>query len=141
MSHHRSQRGGGAAVGGGVPGSTSADGEVRVGLTDVILENGPEDPQYGRVLSQAASLRFFTLYAEYKRSMELSNNAQSISRPLLLVSQLLGKFIRSFLSRTYFDGTELQDDDLRETLATRTRSVGRVTILIRLLRRQRCAIV
>ena len=108
MSQHRSQRGGGAAVGGGVPGSTSADGEVRVGLTDVILENGPEDPQYGRVLSQAASLRFFTLYAEYKRSMELSNNAQSISRPVLSVSQLLlRKSIRSCLSRTYFDRTEL----------------------------------
>ena len=69
------------------------------------------------VFSQAASLRFFTHYAEYERRMELSNNAQSISRPVLSVSQLLRKSIRSCLSRTYFDGTELQDDDLREALA------------------------
>ena len=48
--------------------------------------------------------------------MALSNNAQSISRPVLSVSQLLRKSIRSCLSRTYFDGTERQDDDLREAL-------------------------
>ena len=115
MSQHRSQRGGGVAAGGGSPGSTSADGEVRVGLTDLILGNGPEAPQYGNVF--AASLRFFAQYAEYERSMELNNNTQSISRPVLSVSQLLRKSIRSCLSRTYFDGTELQDDDLRDALA------------------------
>ena len=49
--------------------------------------------------------------------MELSNNAQSLSRPVLSLSQLLHRSIRSCLSRTYFDGTELQDDDLREALA------------------------
>ena len=49
--------------------------------------------------------------------MELGNNAQSMSRRELSVSQLQRKSIRSWLSRTYFDGTELQDDDLRETLA------------------------
>ena len=56
MSQHRSQGGGGAAAGGVSLGSTSADGELRVGLTDLILGNGPEAPQYGRVFSQAASL-------------------------------------------------------------------------------------
>ena len=66
---------------------------------------------------KAASLRFFTLYVEYEQSMELSNNAQSISRPVPSVSQLLRKSIRSCLSRTYFDGTELQDDDRSEALA------------------------
>ena len=49
--------------------------------------------------------------------MELSNNAQSISRPVLSVAQLLRQSIRSRLSRAYFDGTELQEDDLREALA------------------------
>ena len=117
MSRHRSQRGGDVAAGGGSSGSTSADGEVRVGLTDLILGNGPEAPQYGRVFSQAASLRFFTQYAEYERSMELSNKAQSISRPVLSVARLLRKSTRSCLSRTHFDGTELQEDDLREALA------------------------
>ena len=49
--------------------------------------------------------------------MELSNNVQSISRPVLSVSQLQRRSIRSCRSRTYIDGTELQDDDLREALA------------------------
>ena len=39
MSQHRSQRGGGVAAGGGSPGCTSADGEVRVGLIGLILGN------------------------------------------------------------------------------------------------------
>ena len=43
--------------------------------------------------------------------MELGNNAQSISRPVFSVAQLLRRSIRSCLSRTYFDGTELQEDD------------------------------
>ena len=86
MAQHRSQRGGGAVAGGGSSGSTSADGEVRVGLTDLIVGKGPEAPQYGRVFSQAASLRFFTQYAEFERNMALSNKAQSISRPVLSVA-------------------------------------------------------
>ena len=118
MSQRRSQRGGAAAAeGGGSQGPTSADDEVRIGLNDLILGNGPGAPQYGRVFSQAASLRFYTKYAEYERAMELSNNAQSISRPVLSVAQLLRQSIRSCLSLTYFDGTELQEDDLREALA------------------------
>ena len=117
MAQHRSQRGGGAVAGGGSSGSTSADGEVRVGLTDLIVGKGPEAPQYGRVFSQAASLRFFTQYAEFERSMGLINKAHSISRPVLSASQLLRKFIPTCLSQTYLDGTELQDNDLREALA------------------------
>ena len=57
------------------------------------------------MFSEASSLCFFTQYA------------QSISRPVLSVVQLLRKSIRSCLSRTYFDGTELQSIDLREALA------------------------
>ena len=49
--------------------------------------------------------------------MGLSNNAQSISRPVRSVSQLLHQSIRSCLSRTYFDGTDLLEADLREALA------------------------
>ena len=54
--------------------------------------------------------------------MELSNNAQSLSRPVLSLSQLLHRSIRSCLSRTYFDGTEVQDDDLRNALAKHAES-------------------
>ena len=82
MSEHRAQRRGGVAAGGDSPGSTFADGEVRVGLTDLILGNGPEAPQYSRVFSQAASLQCFSQYAVYERSMEFSNNAHSIPRPI-----------------------------------------------------------
>ena len=118
MSQRRSQRGGAAAAeGGGSQGSTSADDEVRIGLNYLILGNGPGAPQYGRDFSQAASLRFYTQYTEYEQAMELSNNAQSISRPVLSVAQLLRQSIRSCLSRTFFGGTELQEDDLREALA------------------------
>ena len=49
--------------------------------------------------------------------MELSNNAQCISRPVLSVAQLLRQSIRSCLSRAFFDGNELQRDNLREALA------------------------
>ena len=84
---------------GGSQGSSSSDGEVLVGLTDVILSNGPEASQCGRVFSQSASLRFYTQYAEYDRSIEFSNSEQSISRPALSVAQLLHKSIRSCMSR------------------------------------------
>ena len=115
MSQRRFQRGGAAAAeGGGSQGPTSADGEVRTGLNGLILRNGSGDPQYGRVFSQAASLRFYTQYTERERAMKLRNNAQFISRSVLSVAQLLGQSIRSCLSRTYFDGTEVQEDDLRE---------------------------
>ncbi|CAB1100536.1 unnamed protein product [Ectocarpus sp. CCAP 1310/34] len=52
-------------------------------------------------------------YNEYERSMGLCNSGQSIKRPLLTSSQLLGQSIRKCLSRTYCDGTELEETDLR----------------------------
>ena len=59
MSQRRALRGGAAlAEGGRSQGPTSAHGEVRIGLNDLILGNGPGAPQYGRVFSQASSLRF-----------------------------------------------------------------------------------
>ena len=98
--------------------STTADeSEVRSGFSDLILGQGPKAPTYGRVFSQASSLRFYTQYQEYERSMELCNAGQSIQRPVLQLTQLLPKSIRSCLSRTYFNGDELEDDDLWEALA------------------------
>ena len=58
MSQHRSQRGGGVAAGGDSPGYTFADGEVRVGLTNLILGNGPEAPQYGSVFASSVAAVF-----------------------------------------------------------------------------------
>ena len=79
---HQSTRGGATAI---------ADSEAQVGFTDLILGNGPKAPQYGRVLSQSSSLKFYTEHAEYKRKVELCNSAQSISRPVLSIAQLLRK--------------------------------------------------
>ena len=89
-------------------------GEIR---SDLVLGNGPEPPKYARVFSQASSLRFYTQYQEYKRSTEICNSGQSITRPLLSVTQLLPVSIRRCLSRTYFNGDELEADDLWEALA------------------------
>lgn len=93
------------------------EGELRVGLSDLILGSGPKPPSYGRVFSQASSLRFYTQYQEYERSMQLCNSGQSIQRPVLKLTQLLPKSIRSCLSRTFFNGDELEDEDLWEALA------------------------
>ena len=96
--------------------SATTDGETLAGFTNLILGNGPKAPEYGRVFSQSSSLKFYTEYTEYARNSELCNNAQSITRPVLTVAQLLHKSIRSCLSRTYFDGSDLVEEDLREAL-------------------------
>ena len=140
MPLRRSQRAGAAAAeGGGSQGPTSADGEARIGLDDLILRDDPGAQQYGRGFSQAASLRFYTQYAEYERAMELSNNAQSISRPVLSVAQLLRQSIRSCLSRTCSYGTELQKDDFARRLRS-TQDIGPTILSTHLLRRLRCAV-
>ena len=103
----------------GAAGSSNptSDSEVRVGLADLVLGGAPKVPEYGRTFSQANSLKFYTSYLEYKRSTELCNSGQSITRPVLTVAQLLRKSIRSCLSRTYFDGSELEETDFLEALA------------------------
>lgn len=58
--------------------STSTEDEVRAGISDLILGQGPKAPTYGRVFSQAPSLRFYTQYQEYERSVELCNSGQPI---------------------------------------------------------------
>ena len=98
-------------------GKTTTDGEVRTGLSELILGQGPKAPTYGRVFSQASSLRFYTQYQEYERSMELCNSGQSIQRPVLQLEQLLPKSIRRCLSRTFFTGIDLEHEDLWEALA------------------------
>ena len=98
-------------------GKAAADSDEVRGFAELILGQGPKAPTYGRTFSQASSLRFYTQYEEYKRSMELCNSGQSIQRPVLQLTQLLPKSIRSCLSRSFFNGDELEDDDLWEALA------------------------
>ena len=111
----RSQTVSGAAGDAGATAATNVTGE-RVDLTKMILGEGSTAPWYGRKFSQANSLCFFKAYEEYKRSLELCNSGQSITRPLLTLNQLLRKSIRSCLSRTYFDGSDLDNDSLFEGL-------------------------
>ena len=150
MSRHRSQRGGDVAAGGGSSGSTSADGEVRVGLTDLILGNGPEAPQYGRVFSQAASLRFSTQYADQAKygpqqqgAVDLVWTATRRSRSRVLCCRL--RNCCESLSVHACREPISMERNCRTTISARlllsTHSVGRVILLIRLLRRHRCAIV
>ena len=140
MSQRRSQRGGAAAAeGGGSQGPTSADGEVRIGLNDLVLGNCPGAPQYGRVFSQAASLRFYAQYAEYERAMKLSNNAQSILRPVPSVAQLLRQSIRCARR-----GLILMGLNYRKTIYARrlrsTQNVGPTILSTHFLRRLRCSV-
>ncbi|CAB1096113.1 unnamed protein product [Ectocarpus sp. CCAP 1310/34] len=90
---------------------------IQGGFTDLVWGNRLKPPEYGRTFSRASSLRFFTQYNEYERSMGLCNSGQSIKRPLLNECQLLRQSIHKCLSRTYFDGTELEETDLCEALA------------------------
>ena len=112
MSHNRSQLGGNVPAGGGLPGSTSADGEVRVGLTNLILGNGPEARQYGH-LSRVQCFRFLNCCA----SLSVHGCREHISMERNGEMTILTRLLLS------------------------TRSVGRVVLSTRLLRQQRCAVV
>ena len=112
----RSQAAGGTAGNAGAADEPGRAGE-QVDFTKMILGERPSALACGRKFSQANSLRFYKAYEEYKRSLELCNSGQSITRPLLQLTQLLRKSIRSCLSRTYFDGSDLEEDDLLEALA------------------------
>ena len=87
--------------------SAGDEGELRAGFAELILGQGPKPPMFGRLFSQASSLR----------NMELCNSEQSIHRPVLKLAQLLPNSIRRCLSRTYFDGDELDYEDLCEALS------------------------
>ena len=83
MSQHRSRRRGGVAAGGGSTDSTSVDGEVRVGLTDSILGNGPEVLQYGKsVFADSVGAFFYAIRvirakygAQQQRTVYLASSA------------------------------------------------------------------
>ena len=132
MSQRCSQREGPAATAGGrSQSSTPADGEVQIGLNILIFRNGLGALECGRILRRQRR-SVFIHNMEYQRAMELSNNAQSIARPVLSVAQLLLQSIRSRLSRAYFGGTELQENC--------TQNVGPTILSTDVLRRMRYAV-
>jgi len=100
----------------------SAEGSLsaclrRAGFAELILGQGPKPPMYGRVFSPTSSLRFYSQFQEYERNMELCNSEQSIQRPVSKLAQLLPNSIRRCLSCKYFNGDELDDEDLWEALS------------------------
>ena len=82
-------------------------GEASPLFQELILGQGPKPPAaYGRMFSQASSLRFYSQFQE-----------QSIHRPVLKLAQLLPNCTWRCLSRTYFNGDEFDDEDLWEALS------------------------
>ena len=62
----------------------------------------------------------------YEEAVKLSNKGRTVQAALLTVTELVPKHIRACLSRTIFDGTVLEEDNLREALA-RHAKCGRMT--------------
>ena len=140
MSQRRPQpEGAAAAEGGGSQGPTSADGEVRIGLNDLILGNGPGAPQYGRVFHRQRRSASIPNTLEYERAMELSNKA-SLSRALCcrLLSCCESPSVRACR------GLILMGLNYRKTLYSRrlrsTQNVGPTILSNHLLRRLRCTV-
>ena len=99
-------------VGGGDAGDA-----VKFKLTELVPGGSLKAPEYGRHFSEAASRKFFQKYAEYEEAVKLSNKGRTVQAALLTVTELVPKHIRACLSRTIFDGTVLEEDNLKEALA------------------------
>ena len=99
-------------VGGGDAGDA-----VKFKLTELVPGGSLKAPEYGRHFSEAASRKFFQKYAEYEEAVKLSNKGRTVQAALLTVTELVPRHIRACLSRTIFDGTVLEEDNLREALA------------------------
>ena len=54
---------------------------------------------------------------DYERGVKQSNKEQTVKRHVLSMSELLQKHIRAYLSRTFFDGSDLEEETLRKALA------------------------
>ena len=125
MSQRRSQRRGGVATGGGLPGSTSADGDVLVRLIDVIFWQWTRSSTTWQDFYAGSVAGVFHAIPEIRAKNGTQQQRAVYLRPVLSVAQLLWTSIRARLSRTYFIGTELQDDELREALAKHAVLYGR----------------
>ena len=70
--------------------------------------------------SRTASKKFLGLYADYQRGVKLSNKEETVKRHILSMSVLLQKHIHACLSRTFFDGSDLEKEKMHEALARHT---------------------
>ena len=60
---------------------------------------------------------FLHLYTDYERGVKSSKKEQMVKRHVLSMSELLQKHIRACLPRTLFDGSNIEEEKLREALA------------------------
>lgn len=87
---------------------------------DLVFSGGIPPPVYEQPLSVAHSCQFYKNYTEYERRVKLSNNGQTVQRPLLKLSELLPKNVRRNIARMYYTdhkGKDLVESDLKQGLA------------------------
>ena len=57
------------------------------------------------------------MHTDYERGVIQRNKEQTVKRQILSFSELLRKHIRAYLTRTVFDGSNLDEEKLRVALA------------------------
>ena len=73
--------------------------------------------EYGRVFSRTASKKLIRLYTDYERGVKQSNKENTVKWHVLSMSELLQKHVRACASRMFFDGSDVEEEKLREALA------------------------
>ncbi|CAN0053815.1 unnamed protein product, partial [Sphacelaria rigidula] len=93
-------------------GDDDAGEEVKFKFTELIPAGSLKAQEYGRHLSENASRRFYQKYVEYEEAVKMNNTGRGMQAVLLTVAELVPKHTRACLSRTIFDGSVLDEDDL-----------------------------
>ena len=92
--------------------------EVTDNFASLVFGDPRKPPEYGRVFPELLPHDFYactqTTSGESNRA---TGNRQTVKRHILSMSELLQKHIRTCLSRTFFYGSDVEEEKLRETLA------------------------
>ena len=86
-------------------------------FASLVSGDSKNPPEYRRFFSRTASKKCLRLYTDYERGVKQSKEKQTVKRHILSMSELLQKHIRTCLSRTFFDGSDVEEEKLREALA------------------------
>ena len=106
--------------------------EVADKFASLVLGGSRKPPEY-RVFSRTASKKFLRLYTGYEQGDKQKNKEQRVNWQGLSISELLQKCNHACLSRTFFDGSYIEEK-LREALG-RHAHAGRKMRSIPLLQR------
>ena len=82
-----------------------------------VFGDSRKPPEYRRIFSRTASKKSLRLYADYEQGVKQRNKENTVKRHVLSMSELLKNRIRACLSRTLFDGSDLEEANLREAIA------------------------